>query len=66
VIPVARKVWQLISVLMPASPARRRIIRHMSDWTRGLPVNSPVRPLVVRNSGPLRSWPMPAAMYSSR
>jgi hypothetical protein len=65
--PVARKVWQPISVLIPAASARRRIIRQTSDWSRALPVSSPDRPRVVRKSGPFRSWAMPAAwMYSSR
>jgi hypothetical protein len=41
-----------------AAEARRRIMRHTSDWSRELPVSSPERPLVVRNSGPLRSWAM--------
>jgi hypothetical protein len=31
--PVARKVWFLILVLMPASTARQPIMRYMSAWT---------------------------------
>lgn len=40
---VARKVWQPISVRIPAVSARRRIILHTSDWIRELPVRLPDR-----------------------
>jgi hypothetical protein len=33
VMPVARKVWFPILVLMPASTARQPIMRYMSAWT---------------------------------
>lgn len=59
--PVARNVWQPMAVSMPASAARRRTMRHTSLRVTGRPESSPVLPIADRNSGPLRSSPMPAA-----
>jgi hypothetical protein len=53
----------LIGVVMPAATARRRIMRHPSGWPMGWRDNVPPSwPRLVRNSQPLRSSAMPAAV----
>jgi len=64
---VAQKVWHPIAVSIPASEARCRTMFQTFPRSTGLSVSCADLPIAERNSGPLRSRPVSAAvMYASR
>ena len=58
-IPVARKVWQPILVLIPAAFARRCTIAKASLRSKGRAESTPVLSFDARKSGPFLSTPIP-------
>ena len=71
VIPIARKVWLLIFVWIPAAAAHRLTIKYTSGWLMRRSVSCPVLPFAVRKRGvdfpsPLLATSRYALTYSSR